>query len=119
MWKIILDWLEKQKKLDLEEELRYKKTVLEQRFNALPRGKYFKFLDLYDPLEFPLVITNLDVAEFLSKKRVEAKVSFDYYLKCPNCEANLSLERNHCLSCQHEIMDNPDNRYILFMKNKE
>lgn len=97
----------------------YRKETLERRFKNLPTNKEFKFLDLYDPFEFPLIITSEDVAKFLETKKQNNEVLFEKYLKCLNCDQDALFSeqtKHNCSRCKSDFLINDDSTYISFKK---
>lgn len=96
----------------------YREETLQSRFSALNQGKAFKFLDLYDPFEFPLIISETDVAKFIDQKRELGEVVFEKYIVCPKCnnEIHIISEELKCHRCENEFKADKDNTYLIFKK---
>lgn len=110
----------------LEESIQKEKDssklkILELRFSQIESKKYFTFLDLYSPMDFPLEVTSEDVARYIESLKTNGDIYFEFYIKCPNCDFNEDLLKEtetiqKCIRCNHETEKNKENIYIRFKK---
>lgn len=122
----MIDWIMRKIKDHLEQIEKdkdiYRVETLERRFKNLPSNQAFTFLHLYDPMEYPIIVTSEHVARFIDQKKELNQVEFEYYLKCPSCRHPTGIitegvrDEQDCRKCSSKMKHNKENTYISFKK---